>query len=224
MSKERVLKKVQKLLALSQDNPNENESQSAMLMAQKMLADNELSMNDVDMGEKDSSKEVVEMDGTDWVRLHWWQKQLANIIADNFRCYNYMVTGGGKRKMVFMGTEQDAEIATEIFKFATLDIKYQSNQYLDSHGRKSSRSQNNAIKNDYIAGYLSGLKAKFAEQVEKEGWGLVLVKDDEVIERYENLGGMKSESHSRTSAEDNQAHEKGFKDGKNFDHNKKKIG
>lgn len=223
---EKVLAKVAGLLALSNDNPTDHEGQSAMLLAQKLLATHNLTMEDVELLEdgSDASKEVVEMDGTEWTRLAWWQKALASTIADNFRCHCVMHTGGGKRKVVFIGVKSDAEVATEVYKYALADIKYQSKKFLDSRGAQVSRAKSNAIKNDYIAGYLTGLSDKFKEQVAKEGWGLILVKGDEVVAYYKNLDTRSEGSKTRTTAKDNGAQDAGYSDGKSFNPQGKKIG
>lgn len=219
---EKVLARVQKLLALANGDANENESQSAMLQAQRLLATNNLSMDDVTINDK-VDKEVQEMDGTEWTRIPWWQKELSHTVAENFRCYVFMKSWKGKRKMVFLGTKEDTEVAVEVYKFAIEDIKYQARQYLRKRNIKGTRAMSNAVKNDYIGGYLQGLKAKFQEQVNKEGWGLVLVKDDAVVKKFEDMDMSSERSRSRSTVNDNDAHNKGYKDGKNFDNGRQRL-
>lgn len=224
---ERVIQKVQKALALANDKKNHaEESETALLLAQKLLAKHNLSIADVqsfgDVGTV--KKEVVEGDATHYTRLQWWVKILHGIIASNFRCYSLRYLASGKSKLVFVGTKEDVEVAIAVYKFAEENIRRHANHYVSSVTNSSDRTYRNSIRNDYIGGYLSGLKAKFEEQVKNEGWGLVLVKDKEVVDYYENIGARKSKT--RTSASfggDPLARSQGYSDGKSFDQNRKYL-
>lgn len=218
-----VIGKIQKALALANDNNTQaEESDTAMLMAQRLMAKYNISMSDIEVEEE--KKDVVEGDGTEYTRLQWWMKDLSSIIGENFRCYNYMRTSRGKRKIVFLGLEQDVQICKTVYDFALNAIKFHSDKYVKSKGIKGDRGHTIAVKNDYIAGYLEGLREKFREQVEQEGWGLILVKDNEVIERFEDMGVKNETGGTRSTGGDQEAREKGYQDGKKFSHGRKQIG
>lgn len=75
-----------------------------------------------------------------------------------------------------------------------------------------------ALRNDYIAGFLSGLEDKFREQVQNNEWGLVLVKDKEVQNVYEEMSKdfrMSKASTARVLG-DQHARASGYKQGKAF--------
>lgn len=72
------------------------------------------------------------------------------------------------------------------------------------------------LKNDYISGFLNGLQAQFKEQVDKNNWGLVIVKDKEVVEFYENLDLKKGKSSSAKASGDSAARAAGFQRGKSW--------
>jgi Protein of unknown function (DUF2786) len=220
---ESVIKKIQKALALANDNKkNPEESETAMLMAQKLMAKYQLSMNDVEVA--DDSKQAIEGDGTDYTRLQWWMKIVANIIADNFKCYCYLRTSNKKSKIIFLGLEHDVEICKMVYKFALSSIKYQADNYIRRSGVNGDRAYTVAVKNDYIAGYIQGLKDKFKEQVNKEEWGLVLVKDALVEQKFNELKLRSGRASQRSSKGDAEAQMQGYNDGKNFSHKKKAIG
>ena len=74
-----------------------------------------------------------------------------------------------------------------------------------------------ALKNDFIMGFLSGLKQQFEDQVEKNDWGLVLVKDEDVVKYMDtlNLSSSKARSSAKRSG-DQEAIAAGYKKGKSF--------
>lgn len=80
----KIIEKVQNLLELAYDAPNDEEGQTALLMAQKLMVKHNLSMSDVTTARKiDKIGETV---GTWEYRLPWWQEKLAAILGENFRC------------------------------------------------------------------------------------------------------------------------------------------
>lgn len=74
------------------------------------------------------------------------------------------------------------------------------------------------IKNDYMQGFLNGLEAQFKEQVEanKAEWGLVLVKDKEVVEYYDKLNLRSGTRSSAKASGDREARGAGFQQGKSW--------
>lgn len=220
---EDVIRKVKKCLALANDK-NDDESQTAMLLAQKMLAKHSLSMKDIDFDlEQPRNKNVLEGDGTRYTKLQWWMKSLSSIIAKNFRCYNITRSWNGKSKIVFIGLEDDVEICKSVYDFAMKSIKYHSERYLRASGVVGDRTYVQSIKNDYISGYLNGLNDKFREQVEKNNWGLVLVTDALVVQHINNMNLKKGRALNVNMKGDSVARQRGYTDGKNFEHGNKQI-
>lgn len=217
--KEDVIRKIKKSLALANDKANEQESQTAMLMAQKLMAKHNLSMNDINLN-VEIKKETKEGVGIRSGRIAWWQLSLSEIIAKNFRCYSYFYSGS---RLVFFGLEQDVAIATEVFKFAVESIKYLASKYVKDNHISGYRQRTIAVKNDYILGFLSGLEDRFEEQVNKEDWGLVLVKDALVEQKYNEMELKSVKSNPINTMGDMGAKMQGYEDGKSFDHNKKAL-
>ena len=78
-------------------------------------------------------------------------------------------------------------------------------------------SNTSGLAGDYVHGFLDGLKAKFAEQVEREGWGLILVKPEAVTEKANALAkGTKAVSDRLGRRGNAEAYQKGYKQGKNL--------
>lgn len=208
---EDVIRKIQKALALAHDKSSEKESQSAMLLAQRLMLKHNLSMSDISIqqtNEKNTRTGFIRLN-----RIEWWQRGLAAIIADNFKSYFFFSHGS---HIGFLGLEEDVTIATELFEFGCKMIKYHASRYLSSRQEWRSRKYANALKNDYINGFLSGLNDKFKEQVEKESFALVLIKDEIVVQAYEDMKLKKGKPWQRSTAQDEDAVKQGYIDGKNF--------
>jgi hypothetical protein len=222
---ERILNKIKKALRLA-NAKNDHESHTAMLLAQQMMAKYNLSMEDIEIDSVEGArqKEVVEMYVTKPTKLQWWQKELANVIADNFRCYTYFRTLRGRSRLIFLGLKEDTQIAREVYAYAQDSIEYFSIRYLDQNGIVG-LSERTKVRNDYIAGFIRGLRDKFREQVEtnKDEWGLILVKDTDVVERYNKLN-LKADSPSQaTRGYNSEAIEAGYREGKRMDHTRKVL-
>lgn len=221
-NKDSIIKKIQKALRLA-GGANDDEGQTALLLAQRMMAKYNLSKADINIS-IDNEKNAIEGDGTAYTRLQWWTKNLANIIANNFKCYCFTRSGNGKSKIVFMGLEEDVEICKIVFTFAVDSIKYNSDLYVTRKGLRGDKANTMAVKNDYIAGYLQGLKDLFAQQVEKEELSLVLIKDEIVVKKYEAMNLTRGRASRVSMSGNSEARSKGYNDGKRFSHNRKAIG
>jgi hypothetical protein len=215
---EDIITKIKGCLALANDGADSDESDTAMLLAQKMMMKYNLSINDIDYDNKPIRKNVMEGDGTEYTKLQWWMKSLALIIADNFRCYTFTRSFNKRTKITFLGLEQDIAVCKAIYEFALIKIKFHSDNYIKKRGIGGNRGTTIAVKNDYIAGYLQGLKAKFKEQVETEGLALILLKDALVVREYEGYTMGSGSRIKRKTSGDSDAMQKGYSDGKKFSH------
>jgi hypothetical protein len=219
---ERVLQKIKKALNLA-NAKNDHESHTAMLLAQQMMAKYGLEMEDVDVDlEGPKKKEVMEMYATKATKLQWWQKDLASVVSGNFRCYTYWRTFGGKSRIVFLGLKEDTQIAREVFAYAQDSIEYFSVRYLNVQGIEG-LSERTKIRNDYIQGFIHGLGEKFKEQVEQNEWGLILVKDGDVVERHKKMKFTKDAGSSAGRSWNSEAIAAGYEDGKRMDHTNKAL-
>lgn len=214
-----ILDKIRKVLAKSSNNPSKEEAETALLMAQKMMVENGITMQDLNT--EKIAKEVIDIDITEKQKTPFWYKKLAKIIADNFKCYSYTQMKYQGSSIKFMGLKQDVETTKEIFYYAVKTITYNYKQYLKNIKNYEIMTNDNThftgIKNSYILGYLVGLDEKFKEQVNKNQWGLILIKDIDVQNAYKkmNLKTVHSSSHIRIDR--NSEHKQnGYTQGKQF--------
>lgn len=207
-----IISKIEKLLSLAGNNPSEAEAQAAMLKAQQLMAEHNISMESIQ--EQDpSQKEIVQ----EWVKggqSCQWMRGLAQVIANNFRCTFLVGRGYG---LVFVGVKEDVGICIQVFNFAshTLDRNMMK---LRRQYRKQGQDTS-GISGDYSSGFIKGLKDKFQEQVEKKGWGLVLVKDKAVTEYVEQIKDKKGPAKpgkALTKSGNSELFNKGYKDGKSL--------
>lgn len=217
---EEVIRKIRKMLALANDNAkHSDESDTAMLLAQKMMAKHNISMTDINFDEVENKKNVTEGYGTEYIKLQWWMKSLGKIISDNFKCYYFYRTSGSKSRIVFLGLENDVELCKIVYEFAVNAIKYHSAEYMKRRGVSGDRGITTAIKNDYIAGYINGLGDKFKEQVKTENFLMIIEKDALVVQAYKKKHLVKGRGSTATTRGDSMARQHGYADGKKFSHN-----
>ena len=235
---EKILHKVRALLNLARNggDPDSNEAQTALLMAQRFMAENGIDELELkDHAEDTPAKEVLDDYATEYEKLSWWKKSLGSVIAQNFRCYSYLNKRNGYTRLAFVGLKQDAEIAIIAFSFASDYIRHEADQFMNVYredcllrlGHRPDISQQRGIRNNYVEGWISGLEAQYAEQVSKEGWGLVLVKDELVTQTYNDMDLKRGQSPQYTRGESpasRVAYAKGYSDGKVFSSARGRLG
>ena len=133
-AKESAMRRVKKLLALAGNNPNEQEAKAAMLKAQQLMAEQGLSMTDVDGGV--TANNVIN-NGTKMENTTWWVPQLASVIGENFRCYVYLESGRRKHRIMFLGKEEDTVIALTVLEYAKKSVEYHAKKYLEKHKKEA---------------------------------------------------------------------------------------
>jgi len=214
---DKVIDKVRKALALANDNPNDSEAHTAMLLAQRLLAKNGLTLKDVE-GEQESLKKVVQENIIpNSGRIPWWKKQLAMVISDNFKCKCFTVNYGNYNSAIaYFGLEDDVMIAKEVYQYAENILDKLATRYVQKLYRDGKETK--GMRNEYMYGFMNGLKEKFKEQVEKNDWGLIIVTDALVEQRYSEKKFRKASSSGIQPgfSGSNEARSEGYKEGQNF--------
>lgn len=211
MTDNKIISKIEKLLALAGNNPSQEEAHVAMLKAQKLMAEHNLSMEAIQ--NKEPQKKEVEQVWLKGGQNCQWMRKLAKIIADNFRC-NLMVGRG--YGLVFVGLKEDVNICTQVFNFAAHTLEQNMTKLRRQYRKKGIPT--NGISGDYSEGFISGLRDKFKEQVDKNSWGLILVKDQEVMEFSNKISSGKKAGSGKALPRSGDAalYSKGYQDGKNL--------
>lgn len=215
MVSEKIIDKIRKVLALTKSTYQE-EAHAALLKAQELMAQHGLTMAEIQQ-EEAQEKNVLDTCIYKKRRTTWYEKRLATVVGENFRCHAYTGIGRG---ICFIGLEQDVDIAKEVYLYALSTMIYLAGEYV-----KRSRKQivkGNGLKNDYIIGFINGLKDKFKEQIESKGYALVLVKDALVVQTVNDKKLRKQKSKFTTSGVSD-ARITGYKDGRSFDEKRMMI-
>lgn len=218
MDKQAAITKIKKLLALSKSS-NIYEAQDALLQAQKLMVKYYIDESEL-KDKKDANKKVVTISIiNNKARLMWYEKALANIIADNFRVFNY--TSGNRKNgmsIIFMGLEEDTEIAQELFSFAYEKMKSLASKEIKHLEQKEENKYKSSFRNDYYRGFIDGLNEAFKKQVSENGWGLVLVKDELVVQEINklNLRTVKPTGIPPKFSNNKSLYNEGFDKGKQF--------
>ncbi|MCF3941588.1 DUF2786 domain-containing protein [Oceanobacillus alkalisoli] len=231
---EKVIRRVKRLLALSENNPNEEEAQSAFVMAQRIMLENDLSISEIDI-DADNQRQVESGQVTIHKKLYWWERKLANIMAGNFRVKNFInwkrqQTSNRKSAICFMGYESDVNLAKEMYLLAYEAILHYSNKYVEDyymdHSINRKRRITIAVKNSYMRGFLEGLESKFDDQIEElrsEGNTLMVLIPKEVEEKFAEEITGKAVPFRVPSVEENHAYHQGYEDGNLIDYTKSTI-
>lgn len=240
----RIIKKIKGLMAISKDNANDEECQSAFVLAQKLMIQYQIDQSLID--ETICSKQNInEQEVTSLKKLYRWERTLAAVVANNFRVKHFIRVSGARGKLIFYGLPNDIELSKEVYIFAYESILYFSKQFvskkisetLTSQGKwdkrrsQSRRAFSENLKKAYIKGFLSGLNQKFSEQKSNLSYDvMVLTKAPEIVEEsYKELSKSFStygdeEKEKKFNEEELVAYLTGVKQGKRSDLKYARIG
>lgn len=235
MSDEKVINRVKKLLALAVGGANANESESALLLAQRMMAENNIALEDVE-GQAEAPKPKVVRHYAAYAKgnsaLVWYAVDLARVISKNFRVDYVIGTSPQKSKskaakekgdipqsIIFIGLSDDVMLAVEVYQFAFESIKHHADRYarkLYSKGHPMT-----GLRDAFTTGYLKGLREKFEEQVKANNWLAIISLHPAVIEYVNEMktGSIVLTANKNQAASYLQgvAYEAGRQEGKRFD-------
>ena len=206
-NKEAVIKKIENLLALAGNNPNENEAVAAALKAQQLMAKYNVELAEVEAENKaqEITREFYEIKRSSHY-VNKWRSGLSKIIARNFCCETYL---SGKGIVAFYGYEKDARIAKEVFRF----LFETGNKLADRYYRKCRKEgrSTKGVLNTYLLGFCEGIQ----EVLDRQCTALMLVVPKEVEEAYaEYTVGWKEASGKLSISNDETAFQTGRREGK----------
>ena len=112
-----ILDRISKALRLGTNNANENEAQTAILAAQRLMAKYHITQEEVNDFINESDKqnvEVIEENAENEINNDKWKRNLIITIAKNFRC-DVFYNGG---KLVLVGEKEDILITKRVYLYA----------------------------------------------------------------------------------------------------------
>ncbi|XJS11617.1 DUF2786 domain-containing protein [Aerococcaceae bacterium WGS1372] len=188
---DKILDKIRNLLSLAEDGGNDEESQTALLMAQKLMLKHKISQDELNEGGR---QEIVIKSLSVYKRLYWWEKILVKIIAENFRVMFYVQSNrlphqkSVQRKLVLMGYPEDVELAYEVFYLAAESMKHYAGVHIKENTQDTSKGQAH-VRKSYYQGFMDGLQHKFAKQREEmadanEKYALIIQVPQDVVDKF----------------------------------------
>ncbi|MEG0292748.1 DUF2786 domain-containing protein [Enterococcus sp.] len=237
MDNQKIIRKIRGLLAIAQDEKNDEESQSAFMLAQKLMLQYGLDASELTgQSRPDERAAIQEEPVTVYKRLYWWERYLAQIISQNFRVKYFMNTKTigkqAKRQIVFYGLVKDLELAKEMYLLAYEVLLFHSrtfvNQYYQTHAKQArNRYVTESLKTSYLRGFLSGLDERFTEQVAqlRESYELLVLIPEVVEEAYRVLSSQWGKALALQAPNVNvvEAYQEGYQTGKQIDFTKKTL-
>ena len=188
---DKIILKVQNLLELAYDAPHDEEGQSALLMAQKLMVKHNLAMSDIQKIHKNNIGETV---AASEYRMVWWKEKLAGILGANFRCkvIRQRKVDEGITKMIFFGYDSDAEFCTKVYEGAVLYLEYRLKRLFPA----ITKARWKDYKKSYLFGFLTGLNERFEKQTQSsEEFALMVQVPAEVLEeQYKRMGKLNERS------------------------------
>lgn len=208
----KIIEKIHKLLALSESS-NSHEAELAMLKAQQLIMKHKLSLREVKEFKIINSAIKETITKITFTKAKW-KANLAQLIADNFSCYLFFKTRQ-TNTITFFGREEDVTVCNIILEYAIdcINSVVTRLRYQRTKGGYSTKG----LENDYALGFVVGLEQKFEDQKKNnQEWGLVLIKDKEVIEAYSQKEFKRSINTNSKYHGHTEAYKKGKEDGGRF--------
>ena len=184
---DKIANKIQKLLNLAGNNPNEEEAQAALLKAQKLMAQYNVDLESLGDGKKElkCSLELTK------VKANPRDNQVQVIIANAFACKPIISCG---RHLMFFGREDNAKAAKSCMEFIHKTMERGIRRICREYGLESSERGASAIYNGYAKGFIEGLR----DTVGAQTVALAVVVPEDVKEafakKFPNVSQYKSKS------------------------------
>jgi hypothetical protein len=216
--REKAKDRIRKLLNLAGGNPNENEAEVAILKAQELLLKYKIEESELEDG-KAPELNIVKLRCEKDANTAW-EMEIATILEANFGVILYYMTGHGRKVPVFFGEDDKAQACKDLYEFIAPWLNKRACNYATMMRNKHGVVK--GVKQDFIIGFLRGLREKFKEQTaSNESYALVVVVSKEVREEYEDFskGFGKVSMPSMVVHGSREAREAGYQEGKNFSTN-----
>ena len=218
---QKIINKVKGLLDIAKDSNQDEETQTAFLLAQKLMVKYGIKKSSIQDQQRPVEYGVLER----CQKLSLLKQRLANVIAENFKVI-LVITGSfypNKHfQYNFYGYSNDVELAKNIYFLAVKIIQYRTKKYLNNYYLKTGVARNRKLtsflKRNYIHGFILGLETRLNDQTKK--YDLMVKPDDEVVKR---LGPTRSMADKVSCNYKSKSFKKGFTDGYNTDLSQRSV-
>lgn len=220
MTDEKILKRIERLLAMAKDSSSPNEAAIAARRAATLMAKHNLEEADVILDEMTDDDIVDIMADAGATQITHWMMRFAVPVAKLMDC-DARVYRSGKRKIVtYLGQKEDAQVAAWVYVYLVDQVKLLSKKY-----RAQMRKQFGAGHGTNMGDYREGITEEILNtlwQMKKEkeaalaehvtGTALVVRKQDLIEKKFGETEYSKGKSRQLNDAN---AYYAGKRDGKN---------
>ena len=218
---QKIINKVKGLLDIAKDSNQYEETQTAFLLAQKLMVKYGIKKSSIQDQQRPVEYGVLER----CQKLSLLKQRLANVIADNFKVL-FVRTGSfypNKHfQYNFYGYSNDVELAKNIYFLAVKIIQYRTKKYLNNYYLKTGVARNRKLtaflKRNYIHGFIIGLETRLNDQTKK--YDLMVKPDKELFKR---LGPARPKNTKVSYNYKSKSFKKGFTDGYNTDLSQRSV-
>lgn len=201
MTRERVIEKVRKLLALSSSN-NQHEAALAAAHAQRLLAEHNLSMSELEVQEEGAGEVAIEVAKT----VPKWLSSLFATVANGFDCFPIVTTSESCSRLRFIGVGEDPAVACCTLQFLMQELRRLATAYLRSNeaaqGRLSAADRQR-VRTSYLLGGAQGVRqALMAQKAQTPTTSTALVPvKDALIKQYreQQIGAIRMQRTRRST-------------------------
>lgn len=234
-----ILRRVQKLLAIAQDErANVNEAAAAAKMAEGIMRKYQLDHSDVIMTSLKTGDDIIHSDHTAYYdtnvpadhiakTIPSWAAQIAAMLAPWLDCGARITQTAQGKRVRFYGMRQDVMLCGWMYEYLLGIVRSQCRIFL--------KANKDATKNGLVASFRRGItsginaelgrmtaekEAEQAKATESTGRDLVVMKWDAIVKKY----GAFEYGQTKVSHRDATAFEKGRVAGRKVDFNVRGVG
>lgn len=169
MSDKRILAKIKKLMAMV-ERGNQHESANAMKKVQALMAEHQLSSEDVALSGIDSSK-VKAANNSE--RQPKWSLFLVSLVRQAFgveaiMCHEQLTWGRNIAEVMFIGPAERVEIAGYVYTVLARQLKAARAEYISSLSKRIKTSTKTARADLFCEGWCHGVYHKISALVPSE--------------------------------------------------------
>lgn len=207
-----VIEKIKKLLALS-NSCNEHEAALAAAHAQRLLAEHNLAMEDIETARKPDKADMVET--TTAKTMPKWLRHLTAGVSKAFDCQAIHHPANGK--LTFIGVGADVQIAAYTYNYLDRSVRKLCGSYMKQHDTASITGRHRELmRQSYYLGAVSTISRMLDAQKKTTPitpGALVPVKEGLIKQAMSEIGNIRT-MHSRRSYINSGAYEQGQTDGR----------
>lgn len=214
MTRERIIERVRKLLALS-NSSNEHEAALAAAHAQRLLSEHNLAMSELEVQEEGAGEVELVVAKT----VPKWLSSLFATVANAFDCFPIVTTSHSQSRLRFIGVGEDPAVAACTLSYLIKELRRLASGYLhclELQDQRLSNLNRQRVRTSYLLGAVQGVRVALHQQKAQTpttSKALVPVKDALIKQYREDHFGELRTRRSRSSTVVSAAYQQGRQDG-----------